>query len=73
MHCCPSYTNPGYLELAIFLTRLSGEHSAWERANKRFIKELRKQMLLWRLLDAETKAGYTRRSEIDEKSLEALA
>ncbi len=73
VHCCPSYTNPGYLELAIFLTRLSGEHSAWERANKRFVKELRKQMLLWRLLDAETKAGYARRSEIDEKSLEALA
>jgi hypothetical protein len=72
VHCCPSYTNPGYLELAIFLTRLSGEHSAWERANKRFVKELRKQMLLWRLLDAETKAGYARRPEVDGKSLEAL-
>ena len=73
VHCCPSYSNPGYLELAIFLTRLSGEHSAWERANRRFVKELRKQMLLWRMLDAETKAGYARRSEADGKSLEALA
>ena len=70
IHCCPSYSNPGYLELAIFLTRLSGEHSAWERANRRFVKELRKQMLLWRLLDAETKAGFARRSEVDGKSLE---
>ncbi len=73
IHCCPSYSNPGYLELAIFLTRLSGEHSAWERANRRFVKELRKQMLLWRLLDAETKAGFARRSEVDGKSLEGLA
>lgn len=58
IHCCPSTNNPGYLELAIFLTRISGEHSAWERANKYFVKDLRKRMLLWRMLDPESKAAF---------------
>ncbi len=58
LHCCPSIENPGYLEIAIQMTRLSGERSAWARANKTFIKALRKQMLLWRLLDQEAKHQY---------------
>jgi len=58
LHCCPSEENPGYLEIAIQMTRISGERSAWVRANNSFIKALRKQMLLWRLLDADTKAIY---------------
>jgi hypothetical protein len=58
LHCCPSEHDPGYLEIAIFLTRLSGERSGWARANKRFVKDLRKRILLWRLLDAESKAAF---------------
>lgn len=58
LHCCPSVENPGYLEIAIQMIRLSGERSAWVRANTNFIKALRKQMLLWRLLDQEAKRGY---------------
>ncbi|MHC1743037.1 MAG: FtsX-like permease family protein [Syntrophobacteraceae bacterium] len=63
LHCCPSIENPGYLEIAIQMIRLSGERSAWARANKNFIKALRKQMLLWRLLDQEAKRGYDTPSE----------
>jgi hypothetical protein len=59
LHCCPSIEDPGYLEIAIQMIRLSGERSAWTRANKNFIKSLRKQMLLWRLLDHESKQGYS--------------
>lgn len=58
LHCCPSEDNPGYLEISLAMTRLSGERSAWIRANKNFIKALRKQMLLWRLLDADTKSVF---------------
>lgn len=58
IHCCPSRPNPGYLEVAIFLTHISGERRAWVRANKYFIKALRKQILLWRLLDQDGKAAY---------------
>jgi hypothetical protein len=58
LHCCPSTDNPGYLEISLQMMRVSGEQSAWQRANKNFIKALRKQMLLWRLLDQEAKAHY---------------
>lgn len=58
IHCCPSRHDPGYLEIAIFLTRLSGERSSWVRANRNFVKSLRKQILLWRLLDPESKAAF---------------
>lgn len=62
LHCCPSPDDPGYMEVALQMIRLSGERTAWQRANRNFIKVMRKQMLLWRLLDAETKAFYTRSS-----------
>jgi hypothetical protein len=55
LHCCHSLDDPGYLEVGLLMTRLSGERSAWSRANKNFIKALRKQMLLWRLLDPKAK------------------
>lgn len=60
LHCCPSADDPGYMEVALQMIRLSGERTAWQRANRNFIKVMRKQMLLWRLLDANTKALYTR-------------
>lgn len=63
LHCCPSPDNPGYLEIAIYMIRLSGERSAWVRANRNFIKALRKQMLLWRLLDREAKEAFTRTAQ----------
>lgn len=65
MHCCPSPDNPGYLELALRMIRLSGERSAWERANKNFVKALRKQMLLWRLMDPKMKGQYQQLAPMD--------
>jgi hypothetical protein len=58
IHCCPSMDNPNYLEISLMMTRLSGERSAWVRANKNFIRALRKQMLLWRMLDPKAKQSY---------------
>lgn len=65
LHCCPSPDNPGYLELALRMIRISGERSAWERANKNFIKSLRKQMLLWRLMDPKAKAQYQQMAPVE--------
>ncbi|MCK8602966.1 FtsX-like permease family protein [Desulfoferrobacter suflitae] len=65
LHCCPSPDNPGYLEVALRMIRLSGERSAWERANKSFIKALRKQMLLWRLMDPAAKGHYQQLAPVD--------
>lgn len=72
LHCCPSPENPGYLEIMLHMTRLSGERSAWFRANKKFIQTLRKQMLLWRLMDREAKAAYTERSSMSASSPSTL-
>jgi hypothetical protein len=58
VHCCPSEENPGYLELSLQMVRISGEVAAWFRANKHFIQALRKQMLLWRLLDQDARDYY---------------
>jgi hypothetical protein len=58
LHCCPSEDNAGYLEIGMEMMRLSGERSAWFRANKKFVQALRKQMLLWRLMDEESKKPY---------------
>jgi hypothetical protein len=64
LHCCPSMDNPGYLEISLLMTRLSGERSAWARANKNFIKALRKQMLLWRLLDPKARQVFSGEQEV---------
>ena len=45
--------------------RLSGEVETWRRMNLGFLKAIRKQMLIWRLVDAEHKTQY----DIDGKKL----
>jgi hypothetical protein len=57
---CPSVKENGYLEITVSLTRESGESNAWRRINKNFLHALRKQLLLWRGLDAEKKKYYER-------------
>lgn len=65
LHCCHSVDNPGYLEIALRMIRISGERSAWERANKNFVKALRKQILLWRLMDPKAKGHYQQLAPAD--------
>jgi hypothetical protein len=55
---CRSVEDPGFLEIRILLERLSGEANAWRRINKAFLHELRKTLLMWRSLDATSKAYY---------------
>jgi len=54
----PSATEPGFLEITIRLNRESGEANAWRRINKRFLHEIRKQLLIWRSFDDPTKTQY---------------
>ena len=44
--------------ITLAIRRLSGEDSSWQRVNQRFINVIRKQFLIWRTIDLETKAGY---------------
>ena len=49
---------PGIYEARMLLARLSGEPASWERMNHRFLGNIRKQFLIWRLFSAEERAYY---------------
>ena len=55
---CPAADEPGFLEIKIRLIRESGEANAWRRINKGFLHSVRKQLLLWRSFDFQTKQHY---------------
>jgi len=48
----------GIDEVRIFLYRLSGARGDWQRANRVFINELRKQLLIWRSLTPQVMDRY---------------
>jgi len=54
----PSATEPGFLEISIRVNRESGEANTWYRINKTFLHEIRKQLLIWRSFDDQTKTQY---------------
>jgi hypothetical protein len=58
--CCPAKSYPGFLEMQVRLSREAGEERVWHRLNKAFLNDLRKQLLIWRSLDAEMKEEYAR-------------
>jgi len=59
MEFCPAANEPGFLEIKIRLTREAGEANTWRRVNRTFLHALRKQLLIWRSLDAEMQNGYS--------------
>ena len=50
----PARDNPAFLEVKMTIHRESGEESQWRRINKKFIHQLRKQLLIWRSMDQLT-------------------
>ena len=56
----PAMDQRGFLEIHVRLTRESGEANAWYRINKSFLLEIRKQLLMWRSLDDQSKNHYER-------------
>ena len=53
----------GIDEVALVLVRQSGEPKDWQRLNKLFLDDLRKQFLIWRALAPETMEAYRRNAE----------
>ena len=49
---------PGVDEVAVHAERLSGASGDWHRANRVFVKDLRRQFLLWRTLNHDVIEGY---------------
>ena len=66
---CPAEDEPGFLEIKIRLIRQSGEANAWHRINKGFLHNVRKQLLLWRSFDSDTKEHYERLLAEAEKEM----
>jgi hypothetical protein len=54
----PAEDDAGFLEVHVRLIRQSGEANAWRRINKAFLHNVRKQLLMWRSFDDDTKVYY---------------
>jgi hypothetical protein len=53
---------PGIDEVSVRAVRTSGTVADWKRANRIFIRDLRKQFLLWRTLTADVIESYRMRT-----------
>ncbi len=60
----PDEEEPEITYLYFTITRKSGEFATWHRMNRGFLKDLRKQLLIWRLVTPEEKQRLT--EEADE-------
>ena len=63
---------PGVNDVQIYIHRLSGQDTYWQRVNRRFVNHLRKEFLIWHTLDAESKAFHDR-SARERMAAEAAA
>ncbi|HUW32554.1 MAG TPA: FtsX-like permease family protein [Planctomycetota bacterium] len=54
----PPAPNDPICTIKFTIHRLSGEVETWRRMNLGFLKAIRKQMLIWRLVDGEHKVQY---------------
>lgn len=63
----------GVCEIHVELTRRSGPPSAWERAYRVFLGEMRLQFLLWRTLPDETREHYLAEAEALDATLPAAS
>jgi hypothetical protein len=53
----PSST-PGAYGVQIYIHRLSGQDTYWQRVNRRFVNHLRKEFLIWHTMDEPSKAFH---------------
>ncbi len=56
----PAQDNPAFLDIRMNIHRESGERGQWQRINKHFIHELRKQLLTWRSMEQQMHEQFSR-------------
>lgn len=61
-HAIPEAEHNIYV-IKLHIRRINGEDSSWRRVNQRFINVIRKQFLIWRTADPESKADYAAQGE----------
>jgi len=69
---CHAVDEPGFFEIKVNLVREAGESNAWRRINKAFLHALRKQLLIWRSLDDESKKEYEQMLAIGQEDKSAF-
>ena len=57
---CKAGEGNDFLEINVRMERRAGESGLWQRLNGPFLHSLRKQLLIWRSLDADGHAQYSR-------------
>jgi hypothetical protein len=67
IHFAPSRDNSGFLEINVTIKRKTGEVNSWRRLNKTFLHDLRKQLLVWRSLDASAKNDFGKPMTVVQK------
>ena len=55
---CSAGAIRGAYGVEVFIRRLSGQDTYWQRVNGRFVNHLRKEFLIWHTLDASSKAYH---------------
>jgi hypothetical protein len=48
----------GYFDIHLTIHRTAGDAATWERVNRTFLDDVRKQFLVWRTLSAEDRKSY---------------
>ncbi len=63
----------GIARIQVFIHRMSGEMSSWQRLNKGFLTEIRKQFLIWRTVPESVKIEYAEEGHRLVEELAAVA
>jgi hypothetical protein len=50
--------DPRFYRIRVRLSRRAGDETAWQRGNRVFLDQLRRQFLAWRALEPAARAGY---------------
>jgi hypothetical protein len=69
---CPSSEVTEFLEIRVRIVREAGEAGAWRRMNKAFLNDLRKQLLVWRSIDAAAQEEFESRLTVREDAMAGL-
>ena len=59
----PAADGSGIYTVEVFIQRLSGQDTYWQRVNQRFMNTLRKQFLLWHTLKTDARAYHREKAE----------
>ena len=51
-------TDPNYCDIHVDLTLVAGDLATWQRVVRTFLDDVRKQFLIWRTLDADSRRYY---------------